>query len=72
MGLIPVLTLSHKGTSFPLMPWDREGRQRRASAQYRLSISGFPPPVVSRLACLAVPELEILIGNHSHEMGYLK
>jgi hypothetical protein len=60
-----LLDPQHKGTSFPLMPKDREGRQRRASAQHRLSISSFPLLVVRRLAA---PEPEIQTGNPSHEM----
>jgi hypothetical protein len=47
----------HKGTRFPLLPKDREDRQRRVPALHRSSVSGFPPPVVRRLAS---PEPEIL------------
>jgi hypothetical protein len=56
----------HKGSSLPLMAKDREGRQRRVSAQRRSSVSSFPPPVVRHLAA---PEPEIPTGNPSHYHG---
>jgi hypothetical protein len=40
----------HKETCFPTLLKDCEDRQRRVSTQYRSSVSGFPPPVVRRLA----------------------
>jgi hypothetical protein len=57
-----LLDPQHKGTSFPLMPKDREGRQCRVSTQSRSSISGLPHPVIRHLAA---PEPELLTGNPS-------